>query len=81
MCTSIVSNRAKTIVGWDRYQEALPRLEGASADFSVEDCFALLKATSQEVCPTVVSMVYDVAERTVYWCENRDWQHRKQVSF
>ena len=68
-------------MGWDRYQEALRRLEGASEDFSVEDCFELLKATSQEVCPTVVSMVYDVTERTVYWCENRDWQHRKQVSF
>lgn len=68
-------------MGWDRYQEALTRLEGASEDFSVEDCFALLKATSQEVCPTVVSMVYDVTERKVYWCENRDWEHRKQVSF
>ena len=81
MCTSIISNRAKTIVGWDRYQEALPRLEGASADFSVEDCFALLKATSQEVCPTVVSMVYDVDERTVFWCENRQWEQIQKKTF
>ena len=34
----------------------------------------MLKAVSQQVCPTVVSMVYDVAERTVYWCENRNWE-------
>ena len=47
----------------------------------MEDCFDLLKATSQEVCPTVVSMVYDVSARTVFWCENRDWGRWKQVSF
>jgi len=28
---------------------------------------------AQEVCPTVVSMVYDVLGRTVYSCENRQW--------
>ena len=33
----------------------------------------MLRAVAQEVCPTVVSMVFDVGERTVYWCENREW--------
>ena len=27
------------------------------------------------VCP-VVSMVYDVTDRTVYWCENREWDKK-----
>ena len=47
-------------------------------DFDVEDCFEILKTVSQEVCPTVVSMVYDVTERTVYWCENRDWDKKRR---
>lgn len=56
-------------------------LEEASDDFDVEDCFRILKAVSQEVCPTVVSMVFDVTEKTVYWCENRQWEqiHRKEL--
>ena len=29
-------------------------------EMEIQDCFAVLKAVSQEVCPTVVSMVYDV---------------------
>ena len=61
-------------MGWDRYHTAERMLQGASDEFDVQDCFAVLKAVSQEVCPTVVSMVYDVAERTVYWCENRNWE-------
>lgn len=60
-------------MGWDRYQTVVRRLEAADEDFDVEDCFELLKATSQEECPTVVSMVFDVSENTVFWCENRDW--------
>ena len=59
-------------MGWDRYQTAVRRLEAAD-DFDFEDCFELLKATSQEECPTVVSMVFDISENTVFWCENRDW--------
>ena len=45
-------------------------------------CWPFLKAVSQEVCPTVVSMVFDVGECTVYWCENRQWEqiHRKQFT-
>ena len=31
------------------------------------------KACSQIVCPPVVSMVFDVTEMKVYWCENRQW--------
>ena len=61
-------------MGWDRYHTAERMLQGASDKFDVQDCFEILKAVSQEVCPTVVSMVYDVAERTVYWCENRNWE-------
>ena len=68
-------------MGWDRYQTATKMLEEASDDFDVEDCFRILKAVSQEVCPTVVSMVFDVTEKTVYWCENRQWEqiHRKEL--
>jgi hypothetical protein len=63
-------------MGWDRYHTAEEMLEKASDDFDVEDCFELLRTVSQEVCPTVVSMVYDVTDRTVYWCENRDWDKK-----
>ena len=47
----------------------------ASDDFDVKDCFAILKKVSQEVCPTVVSMVFDVTEMKVYWCEKRQWDN------
>ena len=60
-------------MGLDRYRKAEALLQNASDDFDVQDCFAVLKAVAQEVCPTVVSMVFDVEARTVYWCENRDW--------
>ena len=60
-------------MGWDRYQKADSMLKDAADDFDVNDCFAVLQAVSQEICPTVVSMVFDVRERTVYWCENRKW--------
>ena len=60
-------------MGWDRYQKAESMIRSASDDFDVEDCLAILRAVSQEVCPTVVSMVYDTGENTVYWCENRKW--------
>ena len=62
-------------MGWDRYQKADEMLKEANEDFDVKDCFEVLKAVSQEVCPTVVSMVFDVNENTVYWCENRDWNN------
>ena len=65
-------------MGWDRYQAATKLLEEATDDFDVEDCFAVLKAASQTVCPTVVSMVFDVSENTVYWCENREWDQIEQ---
>jgi len=60
-------------MGWDRYCLAKEMLENAADDFDVADCFRILKAVSQEICPTVVSMVFDVTENTVYWCENRNW--------
>ena len=65
-------------MGWDRYKTAEEMLEKAADDFDAEDCFEILKAVAQEVCPTVVSMVYDVTDRTVYWCENRDWDKNKR---
>lgn len=61
-------------MGWDRFHTAEAMLEEAGDVFDVQDCFAILRAVAQEVCPTVVSMVFDVQERTVYWCENRDWE-------
>ena len=66
-------------MGLDRYRKAEALLQNASDDFDVTDCFAVLRAVSQEVCPTVVSMVFDVDARTVYWCENRDWDNIQTV--
>ena len=66
-------------MGLDRYRKAETMLQNASDDFDVRDCFTVLRAVSQEVCPTVVSMVFDVGERTVYWCENRDWDRVQTV--
>ena len=68
-------------MGWDRYRTAEEMLQKATDDFDADDCFAILRAVSQEVCPTVVSMVYDVTERTVYWCENRAWARIKVKQF
>lgn len=67
-------------MGWDRYQTAEAMLRAAPEDFGVADCFAVLRATAQTVCPTVVSMVFDVDERTVFWCENRAWDQIRQVT-
>ena len=66
-------------MGWDRYQKAEELLQKAGDDFDVDDCFAVLRQVSQTVCPTVVSMVFDVDARTVYWCENRDWDRVQTV--
>ena len=60
-------------MGWDRYTKAVAMLEKADDSFGVDECFAVLRAVSQEVCPTVVSMVFDVVARRVYWCEDRQW--------
>ncbi len=68
-------------MGWDRYQTATEKLQNAADDFDVADCFSLLKAVSQTVCPTVVSMVYDVTERKVYWCEHRQWDNIHEKAF
>jgi hypothetical protein len=62
-------------MGWDRYNKAVDMLNNTNADFDVANCFEILKETAQTVCPTVVSMVFDVYENTVHWCENRDWTH------
>ena len=67
-------------MGWDRYQKAEEMLGKASDDFDVDDCFEVLKAVSQTVCPTVVSMVFDVTENTVYWCENRQWDNIQRAA-
>ena len=68
-------------MGWDRYHKAEDMLKDATEDFGVEDCFDILKAVAQEVCPTVVSMVYDIDEKTVYWCENRKWDKIEKAVF
>lgn len=60
-------------MGWDRYQKAEAILQHAMDAFDVTDCFEVLQAVSQTVCPTEVSMVFDVQERTVHWCEKRMW--------
>jgi hypothetical protein len=68
-------------MGWDRYHIAKQMLEEATEDFDVKDCFDVLKAVSQEVCSTVVSMVYDVSEGKVYWCEQRKWDEIQEKKF
>ena len=69
-------------MGWDRYQTANEMLEKASDDFDVTDCFEILRKVSQTECPTVVSMVFDVSDMTVYWCEERRWEkvHRRKLT-
>ncbi len=66
-------------MGWDRYRKAEEVLNERNDDFGVENCFALLKEVSQEVCPTVVSMVYDAGEKIVYWCEERRWNELHRI--
>ena len=68
-------------MGWDRYHIAEEMLKNAADDFDVHDCFDVLRAVSQEVCPTVVSMVFDVTQMKVYWCENRQWDHIQEKFF
>lgn len=68
-------------MGWDRYNDAKKMLKEATDDFDVSDCFKVLKKVSQEVCPTVVSMVFDVTEMKVYWCENRNWDNIHEKTF
>ncbi len=62
-------------MGLDRYNKAVEMLEKSSEDFGISACFEILKATAQTTCPTVVSMVFDVTDKIVYWCENRDWDN------
>ena len=66
-------------MGWDRYKKVEEMLKVSNDDFDVSDCFDVLKAASQTVCPTVVSMVYDASENIVYWCENRKWDDIKEI--
>ena len=69
-------------MGLDRYDEAVRMLEETKEDLKISECFEILKATAQTVCPTVVSMVFDVTDNIVYRCENQDWNHieKKQIS-
>lgn len=67
-------------MGWDRYRRAEEMLQ-AQGDFDVEDCFRILQAVAQEVCPTVVSMVSDPEAHTVYWCENRRFDDIRKYTF
>lgn len=64
-------------MGFDRYKKTEELLSQIDDDFDVKDCFSILKAVSQEVCPTIVSMVLDVNERKVYWCVNREYDNVK----
>ena len=61
------------LMGWDRYLTAKEFFETHEGNVTVDDMFSLLRMTAQEVCPTVVSMVFDAEAKTVYWCENRQW--------
>ena len=64
-------------MGKDRYDTANSILSKKDENFGVKDMFDILKAVAQDVCPTVVSMVFDATDGVVYWCENRNWQSRR----
>ena len=68
--------------GTDRHNTAMTMLEGYDDDFEAEDCFRILAAVSQMVCPTVVSMVFVPDSNEVYWCENRqfDQVHKHMIA-
>lgn len=68
-------------MGMDRYQKAEELLGKATDSFDVKDCFNVLKEVSQTVCPTVISMVFDVTERTVYWCYDRNYDQIETKRF
>lgn len=68
-------------MGLDRNKKANEMLEHYNEDFFVHDMFEILKATSQKICPTVVSMVFDVTENIVYWCENQNWNKIQTYDF
>ena len=68
-------------MGLDRYETARRMLESADDGFDTDDCFAILKAVAQTVCPTVVSMVFDVTDRVVTWCERQAWDQLHTLSF
>lgn len=68
-------------MGLDRYQKADSLLAAATDDFDVSDCFQVLKEVSQTVCPTVISMVFDVTEKTVYWCFDRNYSRVESKRF
>lgn len=68
-------------MGWDRYNIAKEMIDKAKENFDTNECFEILKATSQTICPTVVSMVFDVSENTIYWCENRNWNNIQKYVF
>ena len=65
-------------MGLDRYLAATELLEQGYRDLDVQGCFEILKRTAQTACPTVVTMVFDVAENTVYWCERMQWDEISQ---
>ena len=65
-------------MGWDRYNKAEEMIKNSNDNFDIKDCFNILKEVSQTMCPTVVSMVFDVGNNVVYWCENRQWEDIKQ---
>ena len=58
--------------------DVLDMLEEAGDRLDVPGCFAILRATAQTACPTVVSMVFDPAKNRVFWCENRQWDQIKE---
>ena len=60
-------------MGLDRYNKAKEILENSKDDFNYLDGLNLLKEVSQQVCPTVVSLVYDAFDNCVYWCLNQNY--------
>ena len=68
-------------MGWDRYWRLDALLKDAADDFDVNDAFGALRASAQQACPTVVSMVYDVTNKRVFWCEKQQWDKVESAIF
>lgn len=76
------STRDFIVPGDDRYERALLLLDNYKNEFSLSDAFTLLRAVRQEgAWATRISFVYSANERTVYYTENKHFEHIRKFSF
>lgn len=68
-------------MGFDRYNKAKEILDNSNVDFDYIDGMNLLKEVSQNVCPTVVSLIYDATNNCAYWCLNQNYNDIQNMKF